>query len=153
MIYYYPPMLPREMMVDKVKTGELDPNIWVALEDIHDGWEQSGSVGQEVYGAGLAFGIVPRQYIKIPNQEFMVFVDYPILNQKIKGKTLNFNISGDSRLTCKLRILKQSSKRLPKIKVKVNKADDQELINTAKQDKEGFEYVLHGDQQVSITWS
>jgi hypothetical protein len=52
-------MLPKEMLVDKPKTGETDPALWIALEYLHDGWEPSGEVGQEVYGAGIAFGLSP----------------------------------------------------------------------------------------------
>ncbi|MEZ2335303.1 hypothetical protein AB6735_06695 [Mucilaginibacter sp. RCC_168] len=152
MIYYYPPMLPQEMLAKEAKTGELDPKLWVALEDIHDGWEQSGGVGQEVYGAGLAFGIVPRQYIRIPGHDFMVFVDYPVLNQKISGKSLHFDIKGDERLTCSLRIIKQGKKQLPTIKIKAGNTADQKHLNDIKQLKEGIEYKLHGNQQVSISW-
>ena len=50
--YYYAPRLPEEMLSEEVKTGEIDPKLWVPLEDIHDGWEKSGEVGQEVYGSG-----------------------------------------------------------------------------------------------------
>jgi hypothetical protein len=152
MIYYYPPMLPQDMLAKEVKTGELDPKLWIALEDIHDGWEQSGSVGQEVYGAGLAFGIVPRQYIRVPEHDFIIFIDYPVLNQTFEGKSLRFDVTGDSRLTCSLRIIKQGSKRLPAIKIKAGNAADQEQIDAIKQPKEGFEYVIHGNQQLIISW-
>jgi hypothetical protein len=151
MIYYYPPMLPGEMLVKEAKTGEMDPKLWVALEDVHDGWEQSGSVGQEVYGAGLAFGIVPRQYIRIPDQAFIVFIDYPVLHQNIEGNTLSFDVLGDSRLTCSLRIIKQGEKQLPNIRIKTGKASDQQQIDTQGQQAE-IEYRIHGGQPVSVTW-
>jgi hypothetical protein len=50
--YYFPPLLPEEMLVEKPNTGVIDPQRWIALEDLHDGWEACGEVGQEVYGAG-----------------------------------------------------------------------------------------------------
>ena len=34
-------MLTKEMLTEEVKTGEVDKNLWIALEDLHDGWEQS----------------------------------------------------------------------------------------------------------------
>ncbi|MGQ2985540.1 hypothetical protein, partial [Flavobacterium sp.] len=39
--YYYPPLLPKENIADKkdVRTGEIDPDLWIALEDLQDGWE------------------------------------------------------------------------------------------------------------------
>lgn len=65
------------MLEEKPKVGELDPKLWIALEDLQDGWQKSGTVGQEVYGAGNAFGILPRHYLRVPGEEFMVYVDYP----------------------------------------------------------------------------
>lgn len=152
MTFYYPPKLPEDMLVKEVKTGELDPKLWIALEDIHDGWEQSGSVGQEVYGAGLAFGIVPRQYIRVPDEEFMVFIEYPVLNQTTKGKTIRFDVLGDSALTCRMCIVSKEQKRLPQFKIKVDNADDQQKIETVKATKEGLEYSLHGNQKITISW-
>ena len=73
MAYYYPPNLPKEMLSAEVKTGQVDHKLWIAIEDIHDGWEQSGTVGQEVYGAGVAFGVVPRHFYKVPNEDFIVY--------------------------------------------------------------------------------
>ena len=35
-VYYYPPMLPKEMLSEEVKTGEVDPSLWIALEDLHE---------------------------------------------------------------------------------------------------------------------
>jgi len=148
MIYYYPPMLPKEMLAESPKTGEIDPNLWIALEDIHDGWEQSGNVGQEVYGAGLAFGIVPRQYIRLPNQHFMIYSDYPMLHQKIEGNSLQFDLQGDSRLTCQLRIIHKEDSKLPTITIKVDNQDDQQVIDATP----GTEWEIHGDQAVQISW-
>jgi hypothetical protein len=152
MLYYYPPMLPEDMLVKEVKTGELDPKLWVALEDIHDGWEPSGSVGQEVYGAGLAFGVMPRQYVRIPDEDFMVFANYPTLNQKLTGKKLTFDVVGDPALTCSLRIINRGKKRLPAFKIKVDNKEDQEQIGSVKETKEGLEYTIHGNQAVTISW-
>ncbi|MGY3212530.1 hypothetical protein [Mucilaginibacter sp. HD30] len=152
MLYYYPPMLPEDMLVKEVKTGELDPKLWVALEDIHDGWEPSGSVGQEVYGAGLAFGVVPRQYVRIPGEDFMVFTDYPTLNQDLKKNMISFDVVGDPSLTCVLRVLNRGKKRLPKFNFKLQSAEDQQQMESVKETKEGLEYTIHGNQKVTISW-
>jgi len=152
MIYYYPPMLPQAMMVKEVKTGELDPKLWVALEDMHDGWEQSGSVGQEVYGAGLAFGIVPRQFIRIPGKEFLVYLDYPILNQKIRGNKLYFDVSGDNRLNCRLLIVTKGKAPLPKIRISTGKSSGKQEIDNVRKEKQMQEYQIAGNQHVTVTW-
>ncbi|GAA4904713.1 hypothetical protein [Mucilaginibacter defluvii] len=152
-VFYYPPMLPKEMISQDVKTGEVDPDLWVALEDIHDGWEQSGAVGQEVYGAGLAFGIVPRHYFRIPEQNFLVFIDYPTANPIIKGNTLHFNLLGSEQLSCRLCIINTDNQKLPAFKVLTGNANDQQEIESKKSKKGLHEFELHGNQKVIISWT
>ncbi len=74
---YYPPLLPNEMLSDKVKTGDVDRRLWIPIEDMHEGGEKSGEVGQEVYGAGQAFGFLTRHFLQVPSKKFMIYVDYP----------------------------------------------------------------------------
>jgi hypothetical protein len=147
--YYYPPMLPEEAFTKKAKTGEVDPKLWIALEDLHDGWEQSGEVGQEVYGAGIAFGIIPRQYFKLPIAGATLFCDYPIAEIKITSKSAKFRINGDPRLKCRILLL-------------IDDKDNQQLfqvisakkqLETIKQTDEVLEFSVSGGQQLQITWA
>lgn len=116
--YYYPPLLPDEMIADESKTGEIKKDLWVPLEDIHDGWEKSGSVGQEVYGAGLAFGIIPRQYFTIPELGAIVFVNYPITGFRVGKTSATFRLEGNSLLKAEMQLLMLSQTVLSTIKVK-----------------------------------
>ena len=144
-VYYYPPMLPKEILADKAKIGELNPDLWIALEDMQDGWEKCGQVGQEVYGAGNAFGIVPRHYFKIPGHDFMIYCDYPLARFKIRKNRATFNILGDGRLCCKLMIIKDKEK-LPMIHI--------EPLANGKTTKAGHQlWELAGSQPVRISWS
>ena len=147
-MYYYPTMLPKEMLHEKPKTGELDPNLWIALEDMHDGWEQCGEVGQEVYGAGNAFGILPRHYLRVPGEDFMIYVDYPTYGFKVKkGKPVSFRLSGDERLTCRMLVVKMK-KALPAIFVKGSKGDLK-----GKKTKEGHvEFIVSGNEELTVSW-
>jgi hypothetical protein len=150
-VYYYPPMLPKEMLEEKPKVGEVDPNLWVALEDLHDGWEKSGQVGQEVYGAGNAFGILPRHYMQVPDGEFMVFVDYPTMNFAAKkSKPVTFQLAGDSRMTSRMMMVTTGHKKLPEFTVTI---DGQKEPLQGKEVKGGhIEYFVKGDQKVKIDW-
>jgi len=143
-IYYYPPMLAKEVLADKPKIGEVDPNLWIALEDMQDGWEQFVQVGQEVYGAGTAFGIVPRHYFKIPGHDFMIYCEYPLAHFRVRKNKAFFNILGDARLNCKLMVVKQEEK-LPSVKI--------EPTTKNKVTKGGhLEYELSGNQAVRLSW-
>lgn len=150
--YYYPPMLPDDMLSKEIKTGELDRNLWIVLEDIHDGWEQSGNVGQEVYGAGNAFGIVPRHYFRVPDTSFGVTVDYPVLHFKTSegDKCLSFDISGSRQIHCRLVIVKMEDGSLPEFTFKLNG----EITSLDGQPLDGghMEYQVAGDQHIEIAW-
>ncbi len=148
--YYYPPNLPKEMLSEEVKMGQVDPNLWIALEDIHDGWEKSGEVGQEVYGAGVAFGIVPRHYLRVGDEPFLIFVDYPTSKYTKRGKTFTFDVRGDSRMTCRMRIVKDKAK-LPQFTV-TQKGDEKQEELTGKVVKGDIEFVVKGNTTISIKW-
>jgi hypothetical protein len=150
-VHYYPPMLPKEMLAENPKTGELDPNLWIVLEDMNDGWQQCGQVGQEVYGAGNAFGILPRHYMIVPNEEFMVFVDYPTENFTTrKGQPVSFTVKGDVRLTCRMAIVSNGKKKLPDFKI--NAHGQKEIIKGIKRKDGNIEYTIQGNQKISISW-
>jgi len=152
MPYYLPPMLPEEILAEEIKTGEIDPALWVPLEDIHDGWERSGEVGQEVYGACIAFGIVPRQYIKIPGIETNIFIDYPITDiEKQDGKSVKFKVLGDGRMNCRLIIFNQEETAKWKVAVKQDPKDKAEVLPVQKQEENQLEYQLTGDCVVEIS--
>jgi hypothetical protein len=150
-VYYYPTMLPKDMLSKEIKIGELDPNLWIALEDMHDGWEQCGQVGQEVYGAGNAFGILPRHYMQVPGEYFLIYTDYPTYGFSAqKEKPVKFRLAGDERLTCRMMIVKMGKDKLPDIKVFIN--DSKEIIKGTVVKDGHMEFNLKGNVAVTIQW-
>ena len=150
-VYYYPTMLPKDMLSEEVKVGEVDPNLWIALEDMHDGWEKSGAVGQEVYGAGNAFGILPRHYMQVEEADLMIFTDYPTYGfSPKKHRPAKFRLAGDGRLECRLMLVGTGKGKLPKFSVRLNSSTDDVK---AKKTKAGhLEYIIPGDSEVYINW-
>jgi hypothetical protein len=149
-MYYYPPMLAKEMLSEDVKSGEVDSNLWIALEDIHDGWEQSGEVGQEVYGAGNAFGILPRHYMRVPGEDFMIYTDYPTYGFSAeKGKPAAFSLAGDGRMNCRMMLVKTGKGKLPQFTVTVSGQDELEGV-VAKGGN--LEFTITGNANVNINW-
>lgn len=145
--FYYPTLLPAEMISEEVKTGEIQKNLWVPLEDIHDGWEKSGEVGQEVYGAGLPFGVIPRQYFMIGNLNATGFVNYPATHFRYGKNTVTFHLSGDPQFKASLMLFGLKKTELSKIKVEVKiKSTYSQITNKANQ----FEFP--GDSMVRISW-
>lgn len=143
--YYYPTMLPEEMLSKEVKTGELQPNLWIPVEDLYNGWERSGQIGQEVYGAGVAFGIVPKQYIKV-NEDFLIFIDYPISQYSKRGKSITLTIDGDKSMFFNLKIIQINQKI--KVKILLNGKVLTKLKKTAKMQ----EYEIEGQSKIKVEW-
>lgn len=148
MPFYYPTVLPQEVLSDEVKTGEIDKDLWIPLEDLRDGWEKSGQVGQEVYGAaGAGFGVMPRQYHKIGDSEIVLFCDYPVHGLRIyKNDQATFRVQGDKRLNCRIRIIAES---LSNIKLTANQT---ELTATAN-GKDWREFETNGETTCRLDWS
>lgn len=150
-VYYYPTMLPKEMLSEEVKTGEVDPNLWIALEDLHDGWEKSGEVGQEVYGAGNAFGILPRHYMQVKEAGLMIYTDYPTYGfSPKKDRPAKFKLAGDGRLNSRLMLVKTDQGKMPAFEVKIKGSKD---LLKGKKTKDGhLEFFIPGDSDVHINW-
>jgi hypothetical protein len=140
-------------MTEEPKTGELDPRLWIPLEDVYDGWEKAGQVGQEVYGAGMPFGIVTRQYWRVPGENFMVYVDYPIASFSTahEGQAM-FRVLGDHRLSCRLRIMPTGRAELPEFEVTTEREEKIETLAGRKTPEGHMEYDLFGDRSVIIQW-
>jgi len=148
-VYYYPTMLPKDMLSEEVKTGEVDANLWIALEDLHDGWEKSGYVGQEVYGAGNAFGILPRHYMQVDEASFMIYTDYPTYGfSPKKHKPANFQLAGDGRMRSRLMIVKTGKAKLPQLTVTQNG----EEIKGKQVAGGNIEFEVAGDAHIHIDW-
>lgn len=152
--YYYPPLLPEEMISKEPRTGEIDPKLWIPLEDMHDGWEQAGQVGQEVYGAGLPFGLVPRHYHRIDEAGFMIYVDYPVRDfQKEGDASASFHVVGDWRLYCRMRLMPIGRKSLPAFDVLIERNGATETLKGRETEEGHLEYETPGDCLVRVNWS
>ena len=152
-MYYYPTMLPQEILADQVKTGELDSNLWIPLEDIYDGWEKNGQIGQEVYGAGVGFGVAPRQYKRIKGESFQFYCDYPIANFKLSNyKSASFRTLGDSRLECRLQIVSELKIKKTTFTVITGSGKEEREIQAIKNSDHIIEFVATGSQAIKIKW-
>lgn len=144
---YYPTKLSQEMISDEVKTGEIVKDLWIPLEDLYSGWEKSGQVGQEVYGAGVGFGVLTRQYHKIKNEEFLLFSDYPVTNARKSKNSLTFTVLGTDHFECNLKILIPKKTTL-KVEVSIQKNKILPIEKTAGL----VSYKISGGNTVKLIW-
>jgi len=151
--FYYPPMLPEEILATEAKTGELDPNLWVPIEDLYDGWEKNGQVGQEVYGAGVGFGVAPRQYQRIKGETFQLYCDYPVENIKVSNyKSTTFKVLGDPRLQCRFQIVSELKLKKSIFTVTVGTGKDEKEVKSINSSDTVIEFELSGGNAVKVKW-
>ncbi len=152
--FYYPPFLPDAMISQEPRTGEINKKLWIPLEDIHDGREQAGQVGQEIYGAGLPFGLVPRHYHRVEEKGFLIYVEYPTLNYKDEEEgQLSFDVFGDPRLACRMRMMPIGKKSLPDLEVEAEMEKQKLIIKPVVTQEGHLEYEVPGGHQVHVKWS
>jgi hypothetical protein len=64
------------------------PELYVPLEDIRDGWQQSGNIAQELYGAGMALTFAAHAYAPL-RPGLTVYSEYPLVAQGVHAFTLS----------------------------------------------------------------
>lgn len=101
--YFYPPRLPEGSITERPRVGTIEPHLWIPIEDLRDGWEELGQVGQEVYGAGCAFALVARHYHR--HRAGVLFCDYPVEAVEVAEHSISLRVLGDPRLTCRVLLL------------------------------------------------
>jgi hypothetical protein len=78
-----PPFLPRESMTEHPAAYETvtrnDLTLHIPLEDMRDTWELSGSIGQEIYGAGMAPAMAALSLVEI-TPSVLVYSGYPVVS-------------------------------------------------------------------------
>jgi hypothetical protein len=103
--FYYPEALPVDALAKDVRNGRIERALSVPLEDLQDGRSASGSVGQEIYGSGLAFVLATRHYVRLPEQNALAFCQYPLYDVRMTAGAFKFRTGGDARGACELRII------------------------------------------------
>jgi hypothetical protein len=107
--YYYPDALPVDVVEDEPRNGRILRGLSVPLEDLQDGFEKSGQVGQEIYGAGLPFVFTSRHYARVPGAAYLLYCNYPASAFSSKrtagGMNATWRIAGDPRGTCQVRVV------------------------------------------------
>jgi hypothetical protein len=106
---YYPQHIPQNALSGEPKTGHIETDVWIPVEDVGDGFEQAGTVGQEVYGAGIAFSTAARTHAPIEGSDVQLSCEYPFELTASSANEVQVHVHGDRRLKARLRLLRPAS--------------------------------------------
>ncbi|HJQ95864.1 MAG TPA: hypothetical protein VJ935_09190 [Acidimicrobiia bacterium] len=105
-IFYFPTELPGEIISEQPRTGSINRQLWLPLEDLYESdQKKAGQVGQQIYGAGSAFGILARHYWPVRQWGLMIFCEYPIDDFAAVHTAAGFKVLGNDFFDCELRLV------------------------------------------------
>jgi hypothetical protein len=149
--FYYPDALPVDAIAEKVRNGLIERGLSVPLEDLQDGRESCGQVGQEVYGAGLPFVMTSRHYMRLDGTGMLAFCDYPMYAFEATPGGGSWRVGGDPRGSCLLRVIPAEMSAAPRAISASVRAGSVAVPVHGKLSAEGHAvFALRGGQTVEI---
>lgn len=147
--HYFPSSLPVDGLAEKSRNGHLIPALAVPVEDLQDGWERSGQVGQEVYGAGVALVYTTRHFKATGAAGVLAFCDYPMLNFERSARRCVFETGGTKRLPCTVRLIpRDPTAKLPAFRLRC----DGKPLRGRLSPHGHLEFEVPGGSSIHISW-
>src|SRR5579872_2672006 len=153
---FFPSALPAEMLAPKPRNGRIDRNLSVPLEDLQDGWAQSGQVGQEVYGSGLASVMTTRHFRPLDDKT-LLYCDYPMFDfttTRSRNGThrCSFSLAGTTAGECAIRIISTAvDVGGVSVKARLTSAKRRRNLKVAQTVEGHWECRTRGGQRVALT--
>ena len=114
--YYFPDMLPREILHDgEHQSGRIDPKLSFPLEDLYGDGQSPGQIGQEIYGAGAAFVFASRSLHAIDDAPFKLFCNHFVRSIERTGtRTLSIQLDGGENCVALASLVRTKRHKLTK---------------------------------------
>ncbi len=154
--FYYPDALPVGAVAEKPRNGRIERALAIPLEDLQDGWQTSGQVGQEIYGAGLALVYTTRHYVPLADTGCWAYSDYPMADFDLdaSGRRAAWRAGGDPRCAAELRVIPQSAGLQPLAITVTTRAGGVVVPLHGRQTAEGHAaFAIRGGQTLEIRWA
>lgn len=149
--YYFPANLPSDSIAAHARNGNVERALAIPLEDLQDGFEQSGQVGQEIYGAGLALVCTTRHVRSMNVAGVEVFCEYPMMNFEQRAQSCRFDVGGDERLPCRVRLVPTNAGvQVPAFTLRTEGAREIQRGTISSEGHLVFE--VPGGSDVTISW-
>ncbi|WP_144062795.1 hypothetical protein [Sphingobacterium paucimobilis] len=141
--YYLPSLLPKDILATRVKTGYLDAELWMPIEDLGDGWEAVGQVGQEVYGAGFLFQLIRYHYLSLDDTSSCCYIGYPYIEIDRKDQQVKIQVLGSSDYGCIVQVYGMKSNACT---ITLKDGSHYDLT------KDNNRLKIKGAQEITIKW-
>ena len=102
-----PPFMPSDAVAKENERHHLnDPHLPIPVEDVSDGWEPCGKIGQEIYGAGAAIALAAQMTYVVPGVPIRVISEYPVtgVTWDAAAHRLNVRLAGSGAEEAQVRV-------------------------------------------------
>lgn len=158
--FYFPSELPAESVCTSPKEGVIQGDLAIPVEDLYPSDEKAGQVGQEVYGAALAFVLATKSYHRWNGVPFRIWSNGLIFDSGFSGGgepsgKLFFRVVGSDACDYDVRVLTTARKGSSlKLKISRSRGDDTDVTVKPVASTSGHQHFhLRGDDKVTILWS
>lgn len=103
--YFFPDELPEDAVASDIRNGHIDRHLSIPLEDIYGDGRQAGSVGQEVYGAGMALVFCTQAFIPLRENRGFLFSEFPVSISQESESALTLAVDGSRNSTCRIALI------------------------------------------------
>ncbi|HTV72349.1 MAG TPA: hypothetical protein VME66_01405 [Candidatus Acidoferrales bacterium] len=151
---YYPDASPLSNIAPQSRNGIIDRTLCIPVEDLRDGFAPSGSVGQEIYGAGMPFVFTTRHYRVLPGGRLLAYGNYPLDDFAAdEDGTAVWRVGGDPRIGCEIRIIPTDSELPPTgVTASVQAGEVGVPLHGELTTQGHARFLIRGGQRVTITW-
>jgi hypothetical protein len=153
---YLPAHQAPEAVSDMPRVGSMRKELEIPVEDLQDGWEKSGQVGQEVYGAGMAFVATTRHFRPLPGTSVLLFCDYPVFDLESKrgrgsAGRASFRVGGDRRGFAAIRIIpRDPNEPTPEVRLEIGGSQRQVPGDVTPEGH--LRFAIPGESEVRLSW-
>jgi hypothetical protein len=149
--YYYPDVLPAEILATESRNGHIDRALSFPLEDLYPDGQCAGQVGQEIYGAGAAMVFATRTFHRVEGAPFKIFCDHFIRGSERTGdRSLSILLDGGETCVAALSFVREKRRRLPRMKVATA---DGEVLRAHPRGTDRVEYHVPANGRLIISWT
>lgn len=145
--FYYPSSLPPDILAKEVRNGHIDRSLAIPLEDLYASRAAPGSVGQEVYGAGMAMTLLARSHYRLDGVPFILFCGYPLRDLEVSDRQLSFCVVGVPTLYAECRLLSDGIRPMPSLNIVVHRKDGKPISVETRST-----FTVPGSSRVRVGW-
>lgn len=148
--YYYPDVLPKEMLATEHQSGRIDRELSFPLEDLYGDGQEAGQIGQEIYGCAAAFIYASRSHHVVEDAPFRLFCNLFLRARERTGhNAMSIVLDGGETCTGQLSLVRIKRRKMPKVTLTTADGD---AIRPYASDRDRIDFHVPANGRLILSW-